>query len=305
MSVFGTAETDERTAVLTTATRIPPAWESAEERNKATIRRVFAEFVNQGDFSLVDELYRPDVVDHAGLPGAPEGAEGVKYTIAGLREAFPDFHVTIEDISAHDDMVVIHNTWRGTHQGDLLGVAPTGRAFLSVGIVIWRFDEEGRVAERWEHGVASNMFAALGLRMLAPRKGGRSTVEGVRSVVRTVPLNNEKASAWHLLIAELQGPRRRDYEASRRRLGITHEVLRIDPRPDRDYAIVHFETVAPERTRKRWTESQHPFDQWLREQILDIHGEDPWAAPVTSAESAGLTWTAPPRLTPNRPDGSP
>jgi predicted ester cyclase len=292
---------------VTTATTTNPArttWENTEERNKATIRRVFAEFVNQGDSSLVDELYRPDVIDHAGLPGAPEGAEGVKYTIAGLREAFPDFHVTIEDISAHDDMVVIHNTWRGTHRGDLLGIAPTGRTFLSVGIVIWRLDEEGRIAERWEHGVASNMFAALGMRMLAPRKGGRRTVEGARSVTRTVPLNKGKPMAWHRLTAELQGPRRREYEASRRRLGITHEVFRIDPRPDRNYVIVHFETVDPERTRKRWTESKHPFDQWLREQILDIHGEDPWAGPAASHEAAGLTWTAPPRLTPDRPDGS-
>jgi predicted ester cyclase len=289
-------------STATTANPARTAWESSEERNKATIRRVFAEFVNQGDFSLVDELYRPDIVDHAGLPGAPEGAEGVKYTIAGLRAAFPDFQVTIEDLSAHDDMVVIHNTWRGTHRGDLLGTAPTGRTFLSVGIVIWRFDDEGRIAERWEHGVSSNMFAALGMRILAPRKGGRRPVEGTRSVVRTVPLRNGKPSAWRRLTAELRGPRRREYEASRRRLGITHEVFRIDPRPDRDHVIVHFETVDPERTRKRWTESKHPFDQWLREQILDIHGEDPWAGPATSYESAGLTWTAPPRLIPDRPD---
>jgi predicted ester cyclase len=279
-------------------------WESAEERNKATIRRVFAEFVNQGDASIVDELYRSDIVDHAGLPGAPEGAEGVKYTIASLREAFPDFHVTIEDISAHDDTVVIHNTWRGTHRGELLGIAPTGRSFLSVGIVIWRFDEEGRIAERWEHNVASNMFAALGLRMLAPRKGRRRTADGTRSVTRTVPLRPGKPRAWEQLTAELQGPRRREYEASRRRLGITSEVLRIDPRPDQDHVIVHFETADPERTRKRWAESKNPFDQWLREQILDIHDEDPWAGPATSCESAGLDWTAPPSLTPARPDGA-
>ena len=289
---------------MTAVTASPAARESIEERNKATIRRVFAEFVNQGDFSVVDEVYRPDIVDHAGLPGAPEGAEGVKYTIAGLREAFPDFHVTIEDISAHGDMVVIHNTWRGTHLGEMLGVAPTGRAFLSVGIVLWRFDEEGRIAERFEHGVTSNMFAALGLRMLAPRKGGRRTVGGVRSVVRSVPLTKDMSTAWHRLTAELQGPRRREYEDSRRRLGITHEVLRIDPRPDQDHVIVHFETADPERTRKRWAESKDPFDLWLREQILDIHGEDPWAGPAISSESIGLTWTAPPRLTPDRPDGS-
>ncbi|MEV5321829.1 ester cyclase [Streptomyces sp. NPDC052687] len=291
---------------MTTAPTNPAQalWESAGERNKATIRRVFTEFVNQGDASVVDECYRPDIVDHAGLPGAPEGAEGVKYTIAGLREAFPDFHVTIEDISAHDDMVVIHNTWRGTHLGELLGMAPTGRSFLSVGIVIWRFDEEGRIAERWEHGVSSNMFAALGMRMLAPRKGRRRTAEGVRSVTRTVPLKSGKPAAWQRLTAELEGPRRREYEASRRRLGITSEVLRIDPRPDQDHVIVHFETADPERTRKRWLESTDPFDRWLREQILDIHGEDPWAGPATSCEQAGWAWTAPPRLTAGRPDGS-
>ena len=288
---------------MTTATTSPAARESVQERNKATIRRVFAEFVNQGDSSIVDELYRPDIVDHAGLPGAPEGAEGVKYTIAGLRAAFPDFHVTIEDISAHDDMVVIHNTWRGTHQGELLGVAPTGRAFLSVGIVIWRLDEEGRIAERWEHGVTSNMFAALGMRLMAPRKGGRRAAAGARTVMRTVALNQGMSPAWERLTAELQGPRRHEYEDSRRRLGITHEVLRIDSRPDRDYVVLHFETADPERTRRRWTESTHPFDQWLRGQVLDLHDEDPWAAPAP-AEPAGLVWTAPPRLTQDRPDGS-
>ncbi|WP_329307832.1 ester cyclase (plasmid) [Streptomyces sp. NBC_01260] len=291
---------------MTTAATTKPVqslWESVQERNKATIQRVFAEFINRGDTSVADEHYRPDVVDHAGLPGAPEGLEGVKYTIASLREAVPDFNVTIEDISAHDDMVVIHNTWRGTHLGELLGMAPTGRSFLSVGIVIWRFDEEGRIAERWEHSVSSNMFAALGMRLLAPRKGRRRAAEGTRSVTRTVPIRSGKPLAWERLVAELQGSRRREYEASRRRLGITSEVLRVDPRADRDHVIVHFETADPERTRKRWAQSKNPFDQWLRERILDIHGEDPWAGPATSYEEAGLDWTAPPQFVRDRSDG--
>lgn len=293
------------TTVTAAATAAPTAFDNPQERNKATIKRVFARFINQGDFTVADEHYRTDIVDHAGLPGAPEGLEGVKYTIGSLREAVPDFHVTIEDISAHDDMVVIHNTWRGTHLGDLLGMAPTGRSFLSVGIVIWRFDHDGKIAERWEHGVSSNMFAALGLRLLAPRKGRRHVAEGTVSVTRTVPLRPGKPLAWHRLTAELQGPRRREYEASRRRLGITGEVLRIDPRPDLDHVIVHFETTDPERTRKRWAASTHPFDQWLREQILDIHGEDPWTGPATGCESAGLAWTAPPLATPKDADSAP
>ncbi|MGW4995940.1 ester cyclase, partial [Streptomyces mirabilis] len=150
---------------------------SVEERNKKTIRRVFDAFVNQGDFSVVDEIYSPHMIDHQPLPGAPEGLEGVRYTIAGLREGFPDLHVTIEDMSAHGDHVVIHNTWRGTHLGDFLGAPPTGQAIEFTGVVVWRLLADGLIAERWGIGVESNMLAVLGLRRLAPaaRNGARAT----------------------------------------------------------------------------------------------------------------------------------
>ena len=67
---------------MTTATTTDPApaasestAERTEERNKATIRRVFAEFINQGDFPLVDELYRPDMARPCGAP-ANRGSRG-------------------------------------------------------------------------------------------------------------------------------------------------------------------------------------------------------------------------------------
>ncbi|MFE0134655.1 ester cyclase [Streptomyces sp. NPDC059037] len=281
-----------------------PAQPSAEPEtlpsvahNRAVIRRVFEEFVNRGDFSVVDEVYREDMIDHEPMPGAPEGRIGVKYTIAGLREAFPDLKVTIEDMSAEGDFVVIHNTWRGTHLGTLLGLEATGRAIESRGIVIWRF-QDGLIAERWAHGVASNMLAELGMKMPGARKKARQR-QGAEPVVRTVPIRNGKPWAWHRLTAELQGPRLREYEASRRRLGITHETLRLDPRPDRDHVIVTFETADADRTAKRWASSEDPFDLWLRDQVLDIHGEDPWAAPGSApGSSPGLTWTAPPPAAP-------
>ena len=291
---------------MTTAATTNPArtlWESAEERNKATIRRVFDAFVNQGDFSVVDEIYSPDMIDHQPLPGAPEGLEGVSYTIAGLREGFPDLHVTIEDMSAHGDHVVIHNTWRGTHLGELPRHAAHRPAIDFTGIVMWRLTGRRPDRRTLGHGVESNMLAASACacwrRARAPAPRGGYPFRDPDRAVRP-----GKPHAWQQLTAELQGPRRREYEASRRRLGITSEVLRIDPRPDGDHVIVHFETADPERTRKRWAESRHPFDSWLREQILDIHGEDPWAGPATSCESAGLAWTAPPQLTPDRLDRS-
>ncbi|MBF6329916.1 ester cyclase [Nocardia transvalensis] len=150
-----------------------------EEYNKAVIRRVFDEFVNRGDFSVVDEIYRPDVIDHQPLPGAPEGRDGVRYTIAGLRTGFPDLHVTIEAMSAHREYVVIHNTWRGTHLGEFLGLPPTGEAIEFHGVVIWRL-ADGLIAERWGIGVESSVLSALGLGWLAP--GGH--VRGPRGTRR-------------------------------------------------------------------------------------------------------------------------
>ncbi|MEU5083600.1 MULTISPECIES: ester cyclase [Streptomyces] len=272
------------------------------EQNKAIIRRVFDEFVNQGDFSVVDEIYRPDIIDHEGLPGAPEGVEGVKYTIAGLRTAFPDLKVVIEDMSADGDHVVIHNTWHGTHLGELLGMEPTGRTIESTGIVVWRLDE-GLIAERWAIGVASNMFAQLGMRMFAPGRTRRPARTTGTPVVRVVPVRPGKTEAWHRLNSELAGPRLREYEASRRRLGIGREVFRPLPGTGEGQVAVYFETDDPARTARRWANSEDPFDQWLRERIHDIHGTDPWLADQAAGDTAGHSWTAPPKLTRVGADG--
>jgi predicted ester cyclase len=118
------------------------------ERNKAIVRRVFEEVVNRRRLEVIDELYSPEVVDHDPLPGAPEGIAGVRYSIGNLQAAMPDFEVTIEDISAHGDLVVVHNTWRGTQRGTLLGIGGRGRRICSTGIVIWRL-KDGRIVERW------------------------------------------------------------------------------------------------------------------------------------------------------------
>ena len=118
------------------------------EHNKATVRRVLDDVVNGGDLDAIAELYRPDFVDHEPLPGAPPGIEGVRYSIAGLRSAMPDLRVVIEDISAHDDKVVVHTTWRGKQHGKLMGISGGGREVVTQAIVIWRL-VDGRIAERW------------------------------------------------------------------------------------------------------------------------------------------------------------
>src|SRR2546421_11048148 len=111
---------------------------SEVERNKAVVRRVFDEIANQGRFEIIPEIYSPEVVDHDPWPGSRDGLQGIEDSIASLREAFPDLHVSIEDMSADADFVVVHNTWEGTQTGSLLGIPPTGKPVSFKGIVLWR-----------------------------------------------------------------------------------------------------------------------------------------------------------------------
>ncbi|WP_084536285.1 ester cyclase [Nocardia yamanashiensis] len=143
------------------------------ERNLEVVRTVYDRFVNQGEFEVCDQHYRTDVVDHQGLPGGPGGIDGVKYTIAGLRRAFPDVHVSIDAASAYDDYVVIHCTWRGTFLGDLLGVRPTGLALECHGVVVWRL-QDGRLAERWAIGVDDGIMSVLGLGLFGRKRRARA-----------------------------------------------------------------------------------------------------------------------------------
>ncbi len=282
---------------MSTPTRVHT---STEELNKKIIRRVFDEFVNAGDFSVVDEIYRTDMVDHQPLPGAPEGPEGVKYTIAGLRTGFPDVHVTIEDISAHADHVVIHNTWRGTHLGEFLGMEPTGRALEFRGVVVWRLTD-GLIAERWGIGVESNMLSELGMRRLAPAaRGTKSTAnrDGGTPVTQILPILPGMTARWRELQDELAGPRLREYEASRRRVGIVQESFTKQEMDGKEVAIHLVEARDPGRAGRRLTDSADTFDAWLRERAVEVHGLDPWARLADRDGEAGLGWTVPTHIVP-------
>ena len=118
------------------------------EPNKALVRRQFEELINRKNLSVIDSDMAPDFVDHEAVPGLAPGLTGVRQWITGMHQACPDLRVTIEDMIAEGDRVVVRNTWRGTHTGPLLGIPPTGRTFELTGIVIWRI-AAGKICERW------------------------------------------------------------------------------------------------------------------------------------------------------------
>jgi steroid delta-isomerase-like uncharacterized protein len=120
-------------------------------RNKATFLR-FHDAINSGDPDVVsktiDEIVEPEVLIRTPLPVEGTGATALKQAMVMLHRAFPDLHVTVEDMIAEDDKVVGRNALTGTHQGDYMGVPPTGKSVTYDEIFIFRF-AKGRIAETW------------------------------------------------------------------------------------------------------------------------------------------------------------
>src|SRR2546428_138605 len=100
------------------------------EEDMALVRRYAEEGWGKKNLAVVDELVAPDMVDHnpIWMMDQQQGAEGVKRTILGLQTAFPDLSLTIDEMMADKDKVALRWTIRGTHQGTLMGIAPTGKA---------------------------------------------------------------------------------------------------------------------------------------------------------------------------------
>jgi predicted ester cyclase len=118
--------------------------------NKETVKRLQdavtggVEFISQ----TIDELCDPDVVFHAPVPTGATGVQALKQVWPVLLRAYPDLRVTVEDLIEEGDKVVARNTVTGTHQGEYLGIAPTGRSVTYKEIFICRF-VNGRIAEIW------------------------------------------------------------------------------------------------------------------------------------------------------------
>jgi predicted ester cyclase len=117
------------------------------EQNKDIARRIYEEVINKRDLDLVDELVRPDYIEHDPLPGQREGLDGIRDRYRMLIEGL-DPHFTIEDVIAEGDRVVVRWTNSGTNVGEFLGAPATNRPFTTAGIDIYRV-EGGKLAEHW------------------------------------------------------------------------------------------------------------------------------------------------------------
>ena len=125
--------------------------------NKWIVRRYIEEAVNTGNVKNLDEFISPDYIETLDPSKKILGVEGARQHIIGVRQTFPDLHLTIEKQISEGDWVVTCITARAIHHGEWLGIKPTGKEVEITGVNVDKI-VSGRIVE---HGGAANMFEAL------------------------------------------------------------------------------------------------------------------------------------------------
>jgi len=131
------------------------------DENITKTRRFMEEVFDKGNLKGADEFMSASFIDHDPFPGQGQGIEGFKQVILGLRQAFPDLHLVVEDIFESGDKVVVRSTMKGTHKGALMSMPPTGKQISVKGIDIVRISV-GKAVEHWGLADVFTMMQQLG-----------------------------------------------------------------------------------------------------------------------------------------------
>jgi steroid delta-isomerase-like uncharacterized protein len=133
---------------------------SAEE-NKDLVRRYIEEVWNGHNLDAIDELVSPEYFNHAASTAEYQRG-GAKLAVEWLLSVFPDHRFEIEDAAADGNTVAVRGTMGGTHEGELLGIAPTGKR-VAVQQTHWFRVADGKVAEHWAVRDDLGMMRQLGV----------------------------------------------------------------------------------------------------------------------------------------------
>ena len=125
--------------------------------NKRLVRRFIEEVINTGNVENIEAFVSEDYTEVYNNAVYPVGIEGAKNHITGVRRTYPDLTLRVERQIAESDWVATQITARGTHEGEWMGIAPTGKALQYSGVNLDRV-VDGRIVE---HGGAANMMEPL------------------------------------------------------------------------------------------------------------------------------------------------
>ena len=130
--------------------------------NVEIVKRFVSEVVNQGRMETIAEVIHPRYQYHGPGGVEAEGRAGVQSIIDEFRAAFSDLHAEITAEIAQGDLVALTMITTGTHDGDLMGLAPTGATIELPMAIVSRF-EDGQIVEEWEYYDSATMMSQLGL----------------------------------------------------------------------------------------------------------------------------------------------
>lgn len=126
------------------------------------MRRFYEELWNEWRFDLVDELVSDALRFRGSLGTEAEGRAGFLEYAHSVRAAFPDFHNRIDELVVADDRAAVRITCSGTHHGEVLGVAPTGKRIEYAAAGFFTFDGDTRIADLWVLGDLAALREQLG-----------------------------------------------------------------------------------------------------------------------------------------------
>lgn len=133
------------------------------EQNKQIVSEFISALFTDGDVTAVDRYLDPGFTNHdAPMPGLPDGRDGMRTAAEMFRKAFPDWRAEVRHLVAEGDLVAEHFTASGTHQGSVMGEAPTGGEIRLHGMQIFRI-AGGKIVERWGVLDQLSLLQQLGL----------------------------------------------------------------------------------------------------------------------------------------------
>ena len=128
----------------------------------ATARRFLETVAAPGELAPLDGLLAQDYHDHD--PSNVQdviGMDAMRRQVEMWRRGFA-VTFTVEDQISEDDRVCTRWTFDATHHGEFMGLAPTGREVTMTGTTVFRFDDDGRIAEGWWQYDRLGLMAQLG-----------------------------------------------------------------------------------------------------------------------------------------------
>ena len=128
--------------------------------NKNAVERTF-EAISSHDFDALDDVMDEEMTFSDPLTEI-EGLDGYKGLMRGRLSALPDTDVEFHEMVAEDDVVVVHFTYGGTHEGEYMGIEPTGNEVEGTAVMIDRL-EDGKIVERTEEFDTLSWFQQLGV----------------------------------------------------------------------------------------------------------------------------------------------